>query len=277
MSSAQDPRLPPLGALGRDLLHVPGWRVAVSLATPFALAGAFFVAAGAGWRPAAIGCMVALSFSTYGSISHDLVHRALGLPRWWNEFFLTAIELLVLRSGRAYRLAHLNHHSHYPDPGDDPEAAAAHGGPWRALVHGPPFIVRLWCWALQRHPAHRPRLLAEGAAILVLALAAVLVAVCGGSVVPLVYVGLAHLGTWVVPLVTACRTPPVATPSCPRRAGSAAGGSGSSRSTTCTTWNTTCTRACRTTGGPNRPAGSTRTSTAPGFPSSDLCCRALFK
>src|SRR5207248_1286426 len=146
MSRTHETPLPPLGELGHDLLDVPRWRVALSLATPFALAGAYFAVALAGWWPGAVACVVALSFVTYGSISHDLVHRALRLPRRWNEFFLTAIELLMLRSGRAYRLAHLNHHARYPDAHDDPESAAAHGGLWRALPGGPVVFGRPWLW-----------------------------------------------------------------------------------------------------------------------------------
>jgi beta-carotene hydroxylase len=203
MSSAQEPRLPTLDELGRDLLDVPRQRVALSLGAPFVLAAGYFAFALAGWWPLAVACVVALSFVTYGSVSHDLVHRALRLPARWNDFFLTAIELLMLRSGRAYRLAHRNHHAKYPDAHDDPEAAAAHGGLFAALTGGPLFFLRLWVWAVRRHPAHRARLLLEGGAIGCLVVAAVLAAACGWSVVPLAYAGLAYLGTWVVPLATA--------------------------------------------------------------------------
>ncbi len=203
MSSPNEPSVPTLGELGRDLLDVALWRVAVSLATPFVLAGAYFAVAGAGWWPVAVGCVVALSFVTYGSVSHDLVHRTLRLPKQWNDIFLTAIELLVLRSGRAYRLAHLNHHARYPEASDDPEAAAAHRGLFAALASGPLFFLRLWYWAVRRYPAHRPRLLLEGVVSAGLVSAAVVAAACGWSVVLLVYVGLAYLGTWLVPLATA--------------------------------------------------------------------------
>lgn len=194
---------PTLDELGRDLLRVPRWRLLLSLASPFVLCAASFALAASGWWVPAVACVVALSFVTYGSISHDLVHRSLGLPRRLNDALLTAIELLLLRSGRAYRLAHLNHHAHYPDHRDDPEAAAAHGTFWAAIRSGPTFFFRLWVWAVRRHPAHRPRLLAEGVVITTLAAAAVAAAAAGWSFVPLAYVCLAHLGTWVVPLVTA--------------------------------------------------------------------------
>jgi beta-carotene hydroxylase len=203
MSSVQTMPLPALADLGRDLLRLPAWRIAISLIAPFVLAIGYFACAFAGFWPVAVGCVVLLSFVTYGSISHDLVHRSLGLPRRLNDFLLTAIELLMLRSGRAYRLAHLNHHARYPDAHDDPEAAAAHGGFWAAIASGPLFFVRLWWWAVRRYPEHRARLLLEGLAIGSLLVAAVVVAACGWSVVPLVYVTVAYLGTWVVPLVTA--------------------------------------------------------------------------
>ncbi|QJW98327.1 fatty acid desaturase family protein [Frigoriglobus tundricola] len=204
MRSGPEPPLPTLDELGRDLLDLPRCRVAVSLGTPFALAGAYFGFALTGWWPVAVGCVVALSFVTYGSVSHDLVHRTLRLPKRWNEFFLTAIELLMLRSGRAYRLAHLNHHARYPALlHDDPEAAAAHAGPLAALASGPLFFFRLWWWACRRYPAHRTRLWLEGVGIASLIGAAVFIAVYGHSVVPLVYVGLVYTGTWIVPFATA--------------------------------------------------------------------------
>jgi beta-carotene hydroxylase len=196
------PILPAIGELGRDLLAVSHRRVALSLATPFLLAAAFFVLAGMGlWLPA-VGCVVALSFFTYGSVSHDLVHRALGLSRATNDFFLTAIELLMFRSGRSYRLAHLNHHARFPDSSADPEGRAAHGSFWAALRSGPFFQPRLWLWAFENHSTHRARLLIEAGAVLALVAIALAAAVGGWSIVPLAYALLVYLGTWVTPLVT---------------------------------------------------------------------------
>ena len=82
--------LPSLEVLGRDLLEVPWWRRAVSLIVPFALTAGFFGLAARGWWWAALACPVGLSFITYASTSHDLVHRNLRIPHWLNEGLLCA-------------------------------------------------------------------------------------------------------------------------------------------------------------------------------------------
>ncbi len=193
---------PTLDKLGRDLLHVPRWRLVISLSSPFAFCAGYFAFAFNGWWFFAVACVIALSFATYGSVSHDLVHRTLGLPRWLNEWVLTATELLLFRSGRAYRLAHLNHHARYPDLRNDPESRAAFGSFWSALRSGPFFFIRLWWWAIRKYPHHRRRLLIEACAILVLGYSTVVIALAGWSIVPFVYMVLAYLGTWIVPLAT---------------------------------------------------------------------------
>jgi len=195
--------VPTLDELGRDLLRVHPCRLAISVLMPFVIALAYIGFACAElWAPAVL-CVGVLSFVTYGSISHDLVHRTYGLPRHLNDWLLTAIELLMLRSGRAYRLAHLNHHARYPSPDEDPEAIAAHGTFWQAIRSGPLFFLRLWWWAVRKHPSHRLRLIAEGCVVVLLAVAAIGAATLRWSLVPLVYACLAYLGTWIVPLVTA--------------------------------------------------------------------------
>ena len=60
-----------------------------------------------------------------------------------NDGLLSAIELLMLRSGCAYRLAHLHHHAHYPHD-DDPEGRASHGSLLAALTAGPTYVPRLY-------------------------------------------------------------------------------------------------------------------------------------
>jgi beta-carotene hydroxylase len=191
--------LPNLEELGLDLLRVPLWRRVLSLIVPFALVVAFFPLAAHGhWIPA-LACPVLLSFLTYGSISHDLVHRTLGLPRWLNEPLLCVIELIALRSGHAYRLSHLHHHAHFPAE-DDVEAAAALLPLPRALLEGFTLQWRLWFRAAGQQGPYRPWVIGEGAAIILL--------LCGAIVslpwtlLPAIYAALIIAGSWIFPIAT---------------------------------------------------------------------------
>src|SRR6201999_1580806 len=100
-----------------------------------------------------------------GSISHDLVHRTLGLSRRVNEIFLALIELLAFRSGHAYRLAHLHHHARFPHD-DDVEGAASRMSFGRTLVEGMIFQPRIMLWAVRRHSRTHPLVVVEMVAAL---------------------------------------------------------------------------------------------------------------
>lgn len=192
--------LPTLDALGRDLLRVSVWRRVVSLVAPFVLTALFFVLAAQGEWLAALVCPVLLSFLTYGSISHDLVHRNLGLPKWLNEVLLTLIELLAFRSGHAYRAVHLHHHARFPAD-DDLEGAAAKMSLVRALVEGVGLQPRLWFFAMRHKGAHRPWAIAEAVTSLLLFAASVMVFPVNKA--PLVYAALMIMGSWIFPVITA--------------------------------------------------------------------------
>ena len=191
--------MPSLRELGSDLLHVPLWRRTLSLLLPFFWCGAYFASAMLDCWPLAIFALIALSFVTYGSTSHDLVHRNLGLRQTTNDFLLCVIELLALRSGHAYQAAHLHHHARFPHT-DDIEATAA-GETWcRALAEGCVFQFRIWLWALRHAEQARPWIVAEGLACAgLLALAA---ALCPVTPIFLVYAVLMAMGSWIIPLVT---------------------------------------------------------------------------
>src|SRR3954470_4838261 len=98
-----NPAAPPpaLSELGMDLLHINKFQQIISLIMPFALIALYITIAHFRLWPLAVLTLMYLSFITYGSISHDLVHRTLGLSRRVNDFFLTTIELLAFRSGHA--------------------------------------------------------------------------------------------------------------------------------------------------------------------------------
>jgi beta-carotene hydroxylase len=191
---------PTLDDLGRDLLTVSHWRLVLTLSAPFALVALFFVLAANGWWIVALACPVVLSFLTYGSISHDLVHRNLRLPRWLNEVLLSLIELLAFRSGHAYRAVHLHHHARFPAE-DDVEGAAAKMSFMRALVEGLALQPRLWVFAMRRRGAHRRWAIAEAIAVVVML--GMAIAVWEQTKAPLVYAALMIAGSWIFPLVTA--------------------------------------------------------------------------
>lgn len=191
--------LPMLRELGEDLLSVSPLRRITTIGLPFVLMLSYaFFAVNEWWIPAVTSVM-GLCFVTYGSSSHDLVHQTLRLPRWWNSFWLSTIELLSLRSGTAYRLSHLHHHRHLLDESDI-EGSAAHKSLLQTLLTGPTMQVRLWLWAWANHPAQRSALLLEALGILALLTAAV--AAVPWTLAPLVYAILVIVGSWVFPLVT---------------------------------------------------------------------------
>jgi beta-carotene hydroxylase len=191
--------LPPADEVAADLIRITPLRRIWSLTLPFVWFALYFVFASLGWWPAAVACLVCLSFISYGSISHDLVHGNLGLSRRVNDFFLSLIELLCLRSGRAYRLAHLHHHAIYPDA-DDIEGAAADMPLWRTIVEGVIFQPKIWLWAVQQRTREGPTILAEGCACLLLIAASI--ALWPITPVFFVYVVLMIMGSWIIPLIT---------------------------------------------------------------------------
>jgi beta-carotene hydroxylase len=190
---------PSLSELGQDLLEVSPARTAFALSLPFALLTAYFALAAGGVWWAALVCPILISFFTYGSVSHDLVHRNLKLPTWLNESLLTIIELLALRSGHAYRTSHLNHHAHFPHD-DDIEGAAARMTIPQALREGMTIQYRIWIWAVRKDSPHRQLILIEGLATLAIILAAF--ALLPWTVSPTIYVVMMIVGSWINPLVT---------------------------------------------------------------------------
>jgi len=194
-----DPALPSLDDLGLDLLRITPSQRARTLLIPFACVALYVLISSFRIWPAAVLVLMYLSFATYGSISHDLVHRTLRLPRRWNEVFLTVIELLAFRSGHAYRLAHLHHHARFPHD-DDIEGAAAKMSFPRTMAEGVIFQPRIMLWAVAHHGRSHPIVVVE------ITMAACLLAACFLAIpltpVYAVYAVLMIMGSWIIPLVT---------------------------------------------------------------------------
>ncbi|MCE9531093.1 MAG: fatty acid desaturase [Planctomycetes bacterium] len=198
MNDTRSP-IPSLRELGTDLLVVTPLRRLLTLAYPFLWCVAYFVFAVFDYWLLAVGCLVVLSFVTYGSTSHDLVHRNLGLSRRTNDWLLCIIELLTIRSGHAYQAAHLHHHARFPAV-DDIESTAARRSFLGAIVEGFAFQTRIWLWALRNAEHKRPWIICEVAAGF--AIMAVAVIALPFSPIPLIYVALMKMGTWIIPLAT---------------------------------------------------------------------------
>ena len=193
------PSLHNLQELAPELFLITTPRRVFTLLLPFLYVALYFVFATLRWWPLAVLSLVALSFVTYGSISHDLVHRNLGLRKSVNDLFLSVIELLALRSGHAYRIAHLHHHARFPHS-DDIEGAAAKMSLPRTLFEGVIFQFKIWFWAVKRPKQDRTLILLEGCVCLFLFILSLVLY----SVTPifLVYVVLMIMGSWIIPLIT---------------------------------------------------------------------------
>ncbi|NUR46760.1 MAG: fatty acid desaturase [Hamadaea sp.] len=192
-------KLPTMRELGEDLLVTTPSQRMLALARPYVGVAAFAAAVWLGlwWLTPLIvfGIFVAVV-----TVTHDVVHRTLGLTETETDRWLFALGLVLLESGHAYRITHRQHHRLFPSP-DDPEGYPANLSFLGAVLYGPVFLVRLWLWAYGRSGRRdRMWLLVEAA----VPVAAVVGGVLLWPVTPalLVYAILAIVGSWVYPLLT---------------------------------------------------------------------------
>jgi beta-carotene hydroxylase len=195
--TAPVPAAPVLAELGADLLVTTRGQRWLALARPGA--GVLLFAAVAWQRWWWISPLIVFGlFVAVVTVTHDVVHRTIGLSARATDWWLFAMGLVLLESGHAYRATHAQHHRTFPHP-DDPEGYPADLSLVGAVCYGPVFLIRLWCWSYCRG-ADRGWLLAEAAAPVV--------AIAGGALawphVPgvLIYAVLAIAGSWVYPLLT---------------------------------------------------------------------------
>ena len=200
-ATCTEPLIPTLDSLGEDLLATSSRQRWLALARPLIGVAAYGLAAYAGlWWLTPF--LVFLIFIAVVTVTHDVVHGSLGLSRRKTDWALFAMGAVLLESGHAYRATHLRHHRVFPGH-DDPEGDPARLTLIGAILCGPFFLPRLWCWALaQSKPgcAQRHWLIAEAAW-------PVSVIVAGFWLRPLtpavlLYVALAIAGSWVYPLLT---------------------------------------------------------------------------
>lgn len=194
-------RKPSIKELGIDLLTLSKVQLASTLLVPFTFFVLYFVLAfNNSWFFAGL-CAVGLSFTSYGSTSHDLVHENLKIPRHLNTFLLSLLELICFRSGHAYRLSHLYHHRRFPNE-DDVEGAASRMTFIRTLLEGVIFQFKIYFWAINQsnNSRHSRLVLFEGIGISMLVLFCLLS--LPYTWVPFVYMILMIVGSWIIPLIT---------------------------------------------------------------------------
>ena len=199
LKTAESVSPPRLRELGADLLRLSKWQLARCLALPFMAFAAFWICAAFELWTLAVSSTVILSFVTYGSTFHDLVHKSLGLKRLTNDLLLAIIEAISLRSGHAYQAVHLNHHARFLHD-DDIEAQASRMSWTRALLEGVVFQFRTYRWALRHARGGRSWIIAEGIVVLAGVIGAIVA--LPWTVIPAIYAGLMIAGSWVIPLVT---------------------------------------------------------------------------
>jgi beta-carotene hydroxylase len=190
-----------LDELGTDLLVTTPWQRRIALARPFIGVALYTLAAYVHlwWLTPFI---VFLTFVAVVTVTHDVVHRSLGMKRSSTDWALFLVGLVLLESGHAYQTTHIQHHRLFPQD-DDPEGYPAKIGLLGAILYGPIFLYRLWWWAFQRHkrrPGLRLWLLVEA------------LVPCSGLIsgillwhitpAPLVYAVMVIVGSWVYPLLT---------------------------------------------------------------------------
>ena len=193
--SDSPPRLPELGL---DLLVTTRRQRAVALSRPFVGLAAYSVAAhyGIWWCTPFLGFLIFVAVVT---VTHDVVHGALGLSRRQTDWVLFLTGVVLLESGHAYRITHLRHHRIFPSD-DDPEGEPARRTLVQAILSGPLFLPRLWWWAYRNGRRERTWLIVEAAVPVMVAAAGILLWQLTPAV--LWYAAMVIVGSWVYPLLT---------------------------------------------------------------------------
>jgi len=196
-----DLRLPTLEQLGPGLLTTTAWQRWIALLRPYAAVALFTAAASAGWWWATP-IVAFMIFVAVVTVTHDVVHRSLGLTPQQTDWALFFMGLVLLESGHAYRVTHIQHHRLFPHD-DDPEGYPADLSLLGAICYGPVFLPCLWWWAFRRYrsrPKERAWLIAEALAPLAAVIGGILLWPFTPAV--LLYATMMIVGSWVYPLLT---------------------------------------------------------------------------
>jgi beta-carotene hydroxylase len=193
--------LPAFGEISSLLSPLSSWERLSVVVIPLATILAYFLLAINGLYLGAFLALMYLSFNTYGSCCHDLVHCNFGWSRKTCSRWLSFIELLLMRSGTTYRVTHLNHHQWYPDFYKDPEGRASYYTLFRTLLEGLIFHSKLILWTLKNGSRENKNHVALEVAGIALFLG---LGIATFHTYPylLIYQILVVMGSWVIPLIT---------------------------------------------------------------------------
>ena len=161
----------------------------VELARPWVLLLGYGAAALAGWWWLAVPLAVVVCLAAFVQM-HDAMHNALGLGKLANKRVLTLSGLLILKSGHGLQVTHLRHHGRCLTEAD-PEGAPVNWTFGRVLWQGPWHTLMLRRESLRMAPHTRPIQLLETGLTLALLLGFVGLYWATGSLVGLVYWGVA--------------------------------------------------------------------------------------
>lgn len=195
------PHRPTIVELGVDLLNLSRSNLLLTLGQPLLFFVLYFASAFQGYWVLAVVCTIGLSFTTYGSTSHDLVHENLKINKIFNDLLLSFMEGITFRSGHAYRMSHLYHHKRYPHE-DDVEGAASRMTLLRSLLEGVVFQFKIYFWALSLGNKNKQHawVVVEGITISLMAVACILS--LQYTFVYFVYLCLMVAGSWIIPFMT---------------------------------------------------------------------------
>lgn len=191
---------PTIKELGKDLLEVPLLSVILSVTSPFILWFLFIVAYIVESYFLGFLAVAVLSFITYASVSHDLLHCNLALPKRINELLFTIIEIGCLRSPTSYRITHIYHHKNFPS-NSDLEGRGAKLSLINSLASGPFNQIKLWIFSYRTARSKRKKLILEALVISLFISTAIII--FPYTFWPLYYVFLIIGGSWFYPLMTA--------------------------------------------------------------------------
>lgn len=192
------PSLKEINSQLKPVSIIEKWAVIIN---PLSTIILYFILAWFHWYVLAFFSLCYLSFVTYGSCCHDLVHANFGMSRKTCNFWLSFIEALLLRSGTTYRVTHLNHHQFYPDFDKDPEGRASYYSFFRTLLEGPIFHPKLILWSLKNGNSET-RLWIPIELLFIISFWILGILTIEQFPFLIIYQVTVTLGSWVIPLIT---------------------------------------------------------------------------